>query len=291
TSAEQRLEHPIARALRERAAQSGLVLPAVDASSYRVGLGILVRIAGEPVRLGSVRFMAREAIPIPPEVGAEVAAVHEAGHSALLLAVGARLVGLIEIRASTRPEAARVVDRLRSRWGIREIHLLSGDHEAATRSFAEKLGISRYLSEVLPQEKAEYVRQLQLAGRKVVMVGDGVNDAIALSQADCSVSFHGAADVATDVADMVLMDGDLDKLDLILDLSAQLDTNIRRSFGLILVANSVCIAGALLGFFGIGTSLVLNNVFNLASALNGLLPFYQLSSEIEREEAGRTAPP
>ncbi len=133
--------------------------------------------------------------------------------------------------------------------------------------------------------RAAQLWELTAAGFRVMVVGDGINDSIALSQADFSVSIHGAADVATDVADLIFMEGDLAKFDLMFEISGKLRGNIRRSFWMTLVPNTVCIAGALAGVFGIGTSLVLNNVFNLLAALNGLLPYYQLSREVESGEA------
>jgi Cd2+/Zn2+-exporting ATPase len=101
-------------------------------------------------------------------------------------------------------------------------------------------------------------------------VGDGINDTVGLSQADCSISLRGAADAAVDIADIVLLDGNLKKLELLFEISDNLNKNIQRSLMLALVPNSFCIAGALAGFFGLGTSLILNNVFNMVAVGNGM---------------------
>jgi len=126
---------------------------------------------------------------------------------------------------------------------------------------------------VLPHEKADYVQLLQNEGKKVMMVGDGINDSAALSYADISVSLQGASTIAVDVADVIFMDGTLKKFEYLFDVSDVLHQNVRRSFGMIAIPNTLCIAGAMMGFFGLASSLVLNNGFNLIAAANGMLVY------------------
>jgi Cu2+-exporting ATPase len=114
------------------------------------------------------------------------------------------------------------------------------------------------------------------------MVGDGINDSMALSTADCSISLRGAADVAVDVADVVFMDGDLAKFELLFELSENLSRNVRRSFAMAIVPNTVLIIGALGGWFGIRASMVLNNAFNVMAAMNGLLPYWSVVGDEKR---------
>lgn len=274
--AERRFSHPIARAIVERAAERGLEIPGVAEGDLHVGFGIEVRIGDARLKVGSRRFMEREGVALPPGLDAEVASALAAGGSIVYAAVDGSLTGLVELRSSARPEAARIIDGLRER-GIGRICLISGDSEAATRALAAKLGIDEYFAEVLPEQKARYVDELRSQGLKVGMVGDGINDSAALARADYSFSLRGAADVATDVADVVFMHGDLSRLDLLFDISEGLQENVQRSFLLTLVPNSVCIAGALAGVFGLGVSLILNNAFNMVATVNGLLPLYAFS--------------
>lgn len=269
-AAEQRFTHPIARAILREAERLGLKLPEVEESHYQMGFGIDVQIHGEPFKVGSRRYMEREGIAISPPAAERVEAIYRSGGAPLFAAANDRLVGLVELDAQPRAEAQKVVRDLREKRGIEEIYLISGDHQAPTRALAERLGIDRYFAEVLPQDKAKYVEQLQKRGLKVAMIGDGINDTVGLSQADCSVSLRGAADAATDIADIVFMDGNLSRLEILFDISDNLAKNVRRSFMLVLAPNSILITGALLGVFGLGSSLVLNNVFNLVSAINGL---------------------
>lgn len=269
-AAEQRFKHPIARAILQEAETRDLLLPPVDESDYHVGFGIKVRIDGMDFNIGSMRFMRKEHIPIPHKVELLAKDIHEEGGSAIFVSVDRRLAGLIELQATPRPEAHDVIRNLREKRGISEIYLISGDHEAPTRNLARRLGIDRYFAEVLPQDKAKYVNQLQDRGLKVAMIGDGINDTVGLAQADYSISLRGAADAATDIADVIFMDGNFAKLDLLFEISENLERNVKRSFVLTLVPNSVCIAGALAGVFGLGASLIFNNAFNLVSTANGL---------------------
>jgi Cu2+-exporting ATPase len=122
---------------------------------------------------------------------------------------------------------------------------------------------------MLPQQKADYVRDLQSRGLRVAMFGDGVNDTAGLAQANYSISLRGASDVATDVADVVFLDGNLAKFPLLDHISGNLTRNVKRSFALTLAPNSICIAGAMMGIFGLGASLIFNNVGNLVTVING----------------------
>ena len=270
-AAEQPFTHPIARAILNQAAAQGLELPAIEDSEYVMGFGINITLDGHAFRVGSWRFMEREQVDIPASARADLEAIHAQGNSAVFAAIDRRLVGIIELVASARPEAGRVIQFLRDR-GVDEIYLISGDHEVATRALANQLGIDRYFAEVLPEDKAVHVRALQERGFKVGMVGDGINDSIALSQADFSISLQGAAHIATDVADVVFMSGDLVDFELLFQLSDQLIANLRRSIALTAYPNSFCIVGALLGAFGVGMSILLNNVFNGVAIANGMLP-------------------
>lgn len=288
-AAEKRFDHPIARAIVRHAERAGVTLPAVDETSFEIGFGVRVRVGGNWIRIGSRRFAEREGLAIPQKLRPHLERIDEHGQSAVFAADEEKIIGMIELHSSDRPEAAGIVERLRTRRGIDEIHLVSGDHEAATQSLARRLDIRHYASGVLPQRKADYVRELQAQGHKVVMVGDGINDSVALSQADVSVSLRGAADIAMDVADVIFMDGHIARFDHLWDIAEDLRSNVERSVTMTLVSNSAVIIGALAGVFGIGASLLLNNGVNLLATLNGLLPYYSVLRETGQD--GLAAPP
>jgi len=266
--AEQRSSHPVARAIRR--AVPGGPLPPAEGVEYEVGLGIRVPWEGRLLRVGSRRFMQSEGVAVTGAAEEIWNAIHGAGGSSVLVALDAGLVGFLDLRAGARAEAARVVAALRARRRIRRLCLFSGDHEAPTRALARSIGIDEWRADLLPQDKAALIKELQAAGSTVAMVGDGINDTVGLVQADCSISMRGAADAATDAADVILMDGTLARFPLLLRAADNLTRNLRKSFALTILPNSICIGGALLGVFGLGSSLIFNNVFNLLTAFNGL---------------------
>ena len=148
--------------------------------------------------------------------------------------------------------------------------------------------MDEYFANVLPADKAQYVEKLQQDGRKVCFVGDGINDSIALKQANVSVSLRGATSIATDTAQIVFMEESLAKLCDLIDISHGLEKNVRRSWQLILVPNALCIAGAFTMGFGIMASVVTNNVAAIAALANGVLPLrevarLQAQQELEQE--------
>ena len=225
---------------------------------------------------------------IPDRVSTELQRIHKLGRSAIMEAVNNKLAGAVELAASQRPEAREVMDNLRKR-GVKELVLISGDHEAAVREMANSLGMDRYFAEVLPQDKAKYVELLQKEGKKVAMVGDGINDSVALSKADVSVSLRGASDIATDIADVVFMDGSLQKFDHLYHVSEMLQKNVNRSFKMILYPNAVCIVGAMFGVIGLAGSMVLNNGFNMMATIHGISPLFNVLEENKAKELSATS--
>jgi heavy metal translocating P-type ATPase len=281
-AAERRFHHPVALAILQKAAEQGLHLPLTDTTQYKVGYGITVGIDGYRVRVGSRRFMELEGVPLTREVDEAVAEVHREGHTMVMVAVDGELGGALELRASVRPEVRGIVQGLRER-DIRHIAIISGDHEAPTRRLAEELGMDRYFAQVLPAAKADYVEKLQREGRKVCFVGDGINDAIALKKANVSISLRGATSIATDTAHVVFMEQSLGKLCELRDIARDLDRNVRNSWLMILGPNIACIAGVFTLGFGIGASVVTNNIAALAALANGLLPMRRVAQlEAER---------
>ncbi|MCJ2136003.1 heavy metal translocating P-type ATPase [Methylobacterium sp. J-026] len=271
-AAEQNFSHPIARAIVDHYhAQGGGPLPVLDASQYALGFGLTVTIEGRRVRLGSRRFMDREGLAFPDSFDGAMAPRREAGHTLIYMGVDDAPAGLVDLRPSQRPEAADAVQSLRA-GGIRELIILSGDHDRPTRQLAGQLGMDRYFAEVLPEDKAAVIAGLQREGRRVCFVGDGINDALALRQADVSVSLSGAAGIATDTAQVVFLEGNLRRMGELFDIARELHTNVGQSWTLIRSANGICVAGVFLAGFNIWHSVFFNNVSALGALGNALRP-------------------
>lgn len=275
-AAEKRFSHPIAKAILERAKSETLDLPEIDDSKYDVGYGVTVEVEGRKIRVGSARFLRHEGIELSAEVEGEIERAHDEGNSLVFVGVDGVLGGALELQAAERPEAAAVIAGLRAR-GVKHLAIISGDHEQPTRRLAEKLGMDRHFAEVLPQDKAKYVEILQKEGRKVCFIGDGVNDSIALKKANVSISLRGASSVATDTAQVVLMEDNLVKLLQLRDVSRGLKRNLKRSWGLILLPNIICMAGALTGHFSVMHSMIFNQIGGMMALGNGLTPLREVS--------------
>ncbi|MEM7538936.1 MAG: heavy metal translocating P-type ATPase [Chloroflexota bacterium] len=249
--AESKQSHPIARAILQKATEQGLVLPTLDDAHYKIGYGLKVQVSDDrgyhTVWVGSFRFMSMEGIVIPPALIARQTESQIQGHSLILVALGdqtanttsANVIGAIELRPTIRPEAKEIVDTLHAR-GIQTI-IISGDHDTPTQQLATDLGIDRYFAQVLPEDKSALVTQLQDEGRKVCFVGDGINDSLALRTANVSVSLRGATTIATDMAQIVFMDGTLTQLTTLFTLTDEFTDNMRLNF----------IAAMIPGIFGI----------------------------------------
>jgi Cu2+-exporting ATPase len=256
-AAERKLAHPIAKAIVQKAKEFHLDLPEIEDSKYIIGYGITVSIGNKLVQVGSVRFMKKEGIMLPKKIQEIQAHCHDAGHSLILIAINHQVSGTIEIQPQIRPEVKNIVNRLRKQ-GIKHIAIVSGDHKQPTQKLAEELGMDSYFYDTLPENKAQIVEQMQKAGKSVCFIGDGVNDTLAMKKANVSISLQGASTIATDVAEMILMDGNLSRLCDLIDVSKSLETNLQKNILLALTPTVVNLGGAFLLHFGVITSILVS---------------------------------
>lgn len=277
-AAEQRQTHPIAKAILHAAGEVGLTLPTIDQASYQIGYGIQVTLAGKLIRVGSNRFMTGEAITLPPEVQALAGVAQDQGNSLVYVAVDDQLAGVIELHPTVRPEAKRIIDDLHQR-GLKTC-IISGDNERPTRALAAQLGIDSYFAETLPENKASLIAQLQAEGRFVCFVGDGINDSIALKQAQVSISLRGATTVATDTAQIILMDESLNQLARLFTLSEKFEANMATNLKTTIVPGVVIIGSIVLGLVGYAGAMGLFWVGGIAGILNAMRPLFE-AQEIE----------
>jgi Cu2+-exporting ATPase len=200
---EQGSDHPLAQAILRRA--EGLRREPLSGFVNLEGKGARAQVAGQPVLLGNRRLMDEEKVNMAG-LEAEAGRLQGAGQTVVHVAHGGRLMGVIAIADALRPTSAAMVQRMRVR-GI-EVAMLTGDNRATAERIARKLGIETVLADVLPGQKADQIKALQTRGKKVGMVGDGVNDAPALTQADVGFAIGAGTDVAMESADVVLMKSD-----------------------------------------------------------------------------------
>ncbi|ETR69150.1 MAG: hypothetical protein OMM_04124 [Candidatus Magnetoglobus multicellularis str. Araruama] len=218
-AAESKQTHPVAMAIINEAEARGLNIPVFDDSDYRAGYGIKVRIGGETVYVGSHRFMEASEISIPQEISDMQEKCHVKGHSLVITAIREKVAGAIELIPALRSETAEVIRTLQNLPQIKDMYIISGDHETPTRFLAQQLGIEHYFAGILPEDKAEIVKKLREEGKFVCYVGDGINDALAMKNSNLSVSLRGASNIATDTARIVLMDQGLRHLPFVFGLA------------------------------------------------------------------------
>lgn len=278
-AAEDRQTHPIARAIQQEAHNRKLELPPINQAAYEVGYGIKVTLDQKQIRVGSHRFMGMEAIAIPDEIEAIGKAAHSEGSSLVYVAIGDQLAGAIELVPTVRPEAKRIINSLRQA-GL-SMYIISGDHERPTRALASQLGIDHYFAETLPENKAELIAQLQEEGKTVCFVGDGINDSIALKTANVSVSLRGASTIATDTAQIILMDQTLNQLEVLFELSAQFESNMQANLVTTVVPGVIIIGGAFMGLVGYGASIGIFSVGLVAGVTNAILPRFRRTRQSE----------
>ena len=277
-AAEYKQTHPIAKAILQKASQRGLILPEIEEAQYDIGYGLKVNIGQKLIRVGSTRFMELSGIAIPAEIREIQERSHEEGHSLVCVAINEQVSGAIELKPTIRPEAERIIKGLRER-GM-SMYIISGDHQKPTQKLAEELGIEHYFAETLPENKATLIEQLQAEGKCVCFVGDGINDSIALKKANVSISLRGASSIATDTAQIILMDESLNQLVQLFDIGKQFKINMKNSFWGAFLLNMAAVGGVFFLHSGLVTSMLLYYTGMTISVANSMLPLRQRREEI-----------
>ncbi|VFM95705.1 MAG: Cu2+-exporting ATPase [Candidatus Kentron sp. G] len=274
-AAESKQTHPLAKAILQEAEERRLTLPAINESEYKIGYGLIVEVDGQQIHVGSERFMAAENLPMPMDLQEKQALCNREGYTLVVVAVDNQVVGGIELLPTIRPEAKEIIAQLKQRENITSMYIISGDNEVPTRNLARELGIDHYFAETLPENKAGLIEQLQEEGHFICYVGDGINDSIALKKSQVSISLRGASTIATDTAQIVLMDEGLSHLNAVFDLAESFNANMNRTFAILLLPAIIGVSGAFLLGFGLGTTVALNITALLAGIGNSMTPLLQ----------------
>ncbi len=272
-AAEARQGHPVAEAVRRHAARMGLDVPEAELGSerYTIGAGLSARVDGRTVLVGSLRMMRRESIAVGGAAREAVDRHKDAGASSLCVAIDGRIEAVIGYADEPRPESRAVVSALKA-GGRRQVILMSGDAPGPVHAVAARVGVDRALPELYPEDKAYHVKALQREGRTVAMIGDGINDAPALAVADVGISLEGGTDVALETADVVLLEGGLQKLPDAFDVADRAMRHVHRGLGLVIVPNALAICAGAAGLITPGVAAAVNNGSTIVAALAGLEP-------------------
>uniref|UniRef100_A0A7S4BWU0 Uncharacterized protein n=1 Tax=Chrysotila carterae TaxID=13221 RepID=A0A7S4BWU0_CHRCT len=227
-SAEQYSEHPIGRAIAMHATEMGLELGAARALRSITSRGVSCEISRRPLLLGNRAWMTQHGVVIGAEQEEQIAAHEATGKTVVIVSLDHTLSGIVAMGDSVKREAAAVVKQL-GLWGI-EVWMVSGDNERTVRHVAHSVGIERFVGGVTPEGKKTKLAQLQAEGHVVAMVGDGINDAPALAQAQVGIAVGSGTEVAIETADVVLMKSALRDVCITLELSRTVMRRIRLNF-------------------------------------------------------------
>ncbi len=248
-SAEKGSEHPLGDAVVEGAAQEGIDLLPLEHFEALPGRGIDATASGERILLGNDRLLQENGIA-PGALAEDFNRLASDGKTAMYVAANGALAGVLAVADVVKPSSAEAVRALRD-LGI-EVAMLTGDNRRTAEAIAKQVGVDRVLAEVLPGDKANEVKRLQAEGKRVAMVGDGINDAPALAQADVGIAIGSGADVAMESADVVLMHSDLMDVPAAIELARATIRNIKENLFWAFAYNTlgIPVAAGVLYLFG-----------------------------------------
>ncbi len=250
-SAEKNSEHPLGQAIVKRAEELGLALSAPTEFQAVAGHGVRARVDGHEVWVGNAQWLAEQNIALD-HLEATARALAGAGKTAMFVAMDGQAAGLIAVADTLKPNSRAAVAAL-EQLGVK-VFMLTGDHRRTAAAIAKQVGIEHYFAEVLPHQKVDKVKELQAQGEVVAMVGDGINDAPALAQADIGIAIGTGTDVAMEAAEITLVSGDLRGVVTAIALSKQTIRTIKGNLFWAFFYNVAGIpiaAGALYPFFGL----------------------------------------
>ena len=267
---EEHFPHSMAKAVVSAAKKKNLAHEEMHSKvEYVVAHGISTTIEGHKAVIGSYHFVFEDEKCAIPEEGREKFEAIPEEYSHLYLAIDGRLSAVICIEDPLREEAKASVEALRAA-GISKIVMMTGDSERTAAAIAKRVGVDEYYSEVLPEDKANFIEKEKAAGRKVIMIGDGINDSPALSAANVGIAISDGAEIAREVADITVGADDLQELVVLKEISNALMKRIRRNYRFIVTFNAGLIACGVAGILQPTTSALLHNTSTLAISLKSM---------------------
>ncbi|AMA73188.1 heavy metal translocating P-type ATPase [Aneurinibacillus thermoaerophilus] len=264
---EKNSEHPLAEAMVVGIEEKGIALPSAEQFEAIPGYGVRAVVEGKEVLIGTRKLMETYGVDVKRVYG-RMDVLEDEGKTAMLVAVDRKYAGLVAVADTVKETSREAVARLK-RMNI-DVMMITGDNERTAQAIAREVGIKQVRAEVLPEDKAEEVRNLQAQGKKVAMVGDGINDAPALAVADVGIAMGTGTDVAMEAGDITLMRGDLNSIADAFVMSRKTMTNIKQNLFWALAYNSLGIPIAAAGFLApwvAGAAMALSSVSVVLNAL------------------------
>ena len=263
-------EHPLGQAIVRKGRQDNAI-PIPEMSQAISGQGLKAVYQGLVILVGTRKLMIENGIPIGESVESKLTELENLGKTAVLLAVDSKLSGILALADTTKESAKIAVDDLKSKG--KEVIMLTGDNERTAKSIATQLGIDRVIAQVLPQQKEQVISGLKSEGKKVAMVGDGINDAPALAVADLGIAIGSGTDVAKETGGIILIKGDVRDVSIALELGKKTVTKIKQNLFWAFAYNTGLIpiaGGALVPLLGVGIFGWLPMLAGLAMAMSSV---------------------
>lgn len=280
---EEHYPHSVANAVVNEALDRGITHEEMHSNvNYVVAHGIASTIDGKKAIIGSYHFVFEDEKTVVPRGERSRLKALPAEYSHLYLAVGGRLKAVLCIFDPLREEAAVVIDQLHG-LGISKVCMMTGDNERTAAAIAEKLQLDEYRAEVLPGDKAAFVKEERTAGRKVIMIGDGVNDAPALSEADVGIAISDGAAIAREISDVTIASGSLEQVVVLRRLAEALMDRINGNYRFIISFNGILILLGTLGVLQPASSALLHNGSTVVTGLASMTDL--LPSSVERKRS------
>ncbi|WP_394952346.1 heavy metal translocating P-type ATPase [uncultured Helicobacter sp.] len=270
-SIEEHYFHPVAEAVVRAAKQQEFIHMHHEEVTFIVAHGVKSQINGKEVLIGNRHFLEDDEGVDMSAHDAEITRFLDSGHTPLFIGYDKKLLAVIMLKDTLRPNAKEALTRLR-KYGVQEVIMLTGDGYKQAKEIADSLGIDRFYAELLPTQKAEILETIMGEGKKVAFVGDGINDAPALIKADSGIGMHKGADIAKASADIVLLRDDIEAVADVREYAMQCLAKVHKNFTITVVTNSAILASATFGKLSPIQTAFLHNGTTIFLLLNALRP-------------------
>ena len=285
-TAEMQMTHPIAEAVVRHATGQNIPLKTRNNVKYVVGRGVHAEIEGKQTLVGSLRLMRENGVDIDSPVLEMRDKLVDAGKACLYIAIDNEFGGVISFRDQVRKESKQMIDELH-RVGVKQVIMLTGDVKQVAIPVAESLGIDKCIAEMLPEEKAEVVRDLKEKGHMVAFVGDGINDSVALSYADIGFSVKEGADIAKETAGVILLNDNLLNIPKAFEISKQTIRLIKESYWIVGGFNVIAYALAAVGVVSPVITTLISNGSAVVACVNGMKPMIKMKLNSGKKRTAR----
>ncbi|QXN86234.1 heavy metal translocating P-type ATPase [Tetragenococcus halophilus] len=265
-SIERESDHPLGQAIVDYANVSSYV--SVEQTNVVKGQGIIATLSDKKVLIGNQSLMVDHHVPLSKSIKKDIHQLQSTGHSLVMVAMNGRLSLLIGIKDQIRPGAKETLAHLKQ-TGVKELIMLTGDNQETAENIAQELGITKVYGNLLPENKADYIRQLQKEGHQVAFVGDGVNDSPSLALSDVGIAMGGGTEVAIETSDVVLIQSNFERIAKAYHLTKKIALNMQENIMIALATVLLLLIGLIFGYIYMASGMFVHELSILIVIFNG----------------------